>query len=123
MITRRLIEKETGRKTPVQARLRVRSTCNEAAREEKQSPVPKGEDSEEKRDFTGRDPPWGVSSWSYILGTPVLGSSTKKTSLLAGWSAGRTNRKAGESLLFPKECAHACSLLKQGRKCRSELCE
>ena len=54
-----------------------------------------------------RDPSWGVSSWSYILGTPVLGSSTKKTSLLAGWRAGRTNRRALESLDYTcKEYAH-----------------
>ena len=29
-------------------------------------PVPLGGDSEEEGDFTGGDPPWGMSSLSYI---------------------------------------------------------
>ena len=36
-------------------------------------PVPLEGDSGGKRDYAGRDPPWGVSSLGHILGTPVLG--------------------------------------------------
>lgn len=39
-----------------------------------------GGDSEEKRDFMGRDPLQGVNGSSHKLGTPALGSYTGKTS-------------------------------------------
>ena len=58
-----------------------------------------GGDSEEKGDYTGGDsPPWRVSGLSHILGIPVLGSNTGKTSPLASWRATETNRKAVGSL-------------------------
>ena len=36
------------------------------------TPVPLREDSELKGDYTGRDPPWGVSGLNQRLGTLVL---------------------------------------------------
>lgn len=48
-------------------------------------PVPLRGNSVEKEDHMGKDPPWGVSCSSRILGTPVLRSKTGKMSLL-GWS-------------------------------------
>ena len=47
-------------------------------------PVPLGEDSEEKGDYTGRDSPWGQGSLRQILGSPALGSDTRKMSLVGG---------------------------------------
>ena len=43
-------------------------------------PVPLGGDSEEKGDYTGRYPPWGISSLSHTLGAQVLGTDTRKMS-------------------------------------------
>ena len=45
-------------------------------------PVSLGGDLEVKGDYMDRQPPWGMSSLSYILGTPVL-SNTGKTTPLA----------------------------------------
>ena len=42
--------------------------------------MPQAGDSEEKGDCSGRDPPWGVSSSSHILGAPILESNTGKMS-------------------------------------------
>ena len=47
--------------------------------------MPLGGDSEEKGNYTGRHPPWGVSSESHRLGPPVLGSYVEDTSHL-DWS-------------------------------------
>ena len=44
----------------------------------KSRPVPLRWNSEEEGDYTGRDPPWGVSGLSHILGSPVLESNTRK---------------------------------------------
>lgn len=41
-------------------------------------PVPQGGD-KQKEGY----PPWGVSSLNHILGSPVLGSNTRKMSLLS----------------------------------------
>ena len=78
-------------------------------------PVSLGGHSEEKGDYMGGEPPWGMSGLSHILGTPVLGSSRGKTSPL-GWLEGcETNRRAVGSLDSAlEECAHACLLLRQG---------
>ena len=51
-------------------------------------PVSLGGDSEEKGDYMGRDPPWGVSDSSYILDAPVLWSATRKKSPLS-WLEGQ----------------------------------
>lgn len=45
-------------------------------------PVPLGEDSEEKADYTGRHPPWGVSALSHTLSILVLESCAEDTSPL-----------------------------------------
>lgn len=46
-----------------------------------------GRDSEDKEEYKGGDPPWGVSILSHILGIPVLGSDIRKMSPL-GWLEG-----------------------------------
>lgn len=78
-------------------------------------PVPLEGDSEEKRDFTGRDLSWGVSSSSHMLGVPAQGSGTGKLSFFAGWRAGGPHRRPVGSLDFACEL-WACTslLLKQG---------
>ena len=48
-------------------------------------PVPLKGDTEEKRDYIGGDPPWGVSSSSHRLGISLLGSNTGET---GPWLAG-----------------------------------
>lgn len=54
---------------------KVKAESNQKQRQAVRSgPMPLGGDSEEKEDYKGEDPPWGVSSSSYILDTPVLGS-------------------------------------------------
>ena len=58
----------------------------------------------------GRDPHWGVSGSSHILGAPVLGSNIRKTSLLGWleqliegmWEAWTQLREAGGCLFTPK---------------------
>ena len=45
-------------------------------------PVPLGEDSEEKGDYTGRHPPWGVSALSHTPSILVLESCAEDTSPL-----------------------------------------
>ena len=42
---------------------------------------------EEKGDYTGGNPPWGVSSSSHMAGALILGSNTRKTCPL-GWLEG-----------------------------------
>ena len=46
-------------------------------------PVPPGEDSEEKGDYAGRRPPWGVSALSHMLSILALESCAEDTSPLA----------------------------------------
>ena len=53
-------------------------------------PVPLGRDSEENRDYTGRDLPLGVGRWRHTLGAPALGSETG-TSSPVGWLEGQWN--------------------------------
>lgn len=58
----------------------------------------------------GRDPHWGVSGSSHILGAPVLGSNIRKTSLLGWleqliegmWEAWTQLREAGACLFTPE---------------------
>lgn len=38
-----------------------------------------------------RDPPWRVSGWVHILGTPILGSTKGRQAPLADCRGGRTN--------------------------------
>ena len=71
-----------------------------------------GGGSEEKGGYVGRDPPWGVSSLSHLLGAPALGSYTGKMSPLR-WLAG-TNRRAIRRLGFAcEEHVRAVLLLRQ----------
>lgn len=60
-------------------------------------PVPLRGDSEEERDYMGRNTPWGVSRLSHRLGVPVLGPAQRRQILLAGWRTSATNRKTGRS--------------------------
>ena len=46
-------------------------------------PVPLGGDTEEGENSKDREPPWGVSSSSHILGTTALESDTRNTSPLS----------------------------------------
>ena len=50
-------------------------------------PVCLGGDSEEQGDFTGGEPPWGVSHGSHTLGATAQGFDARKTSPL-GWLKG-----------------------------------
>lgn len=58
----------------------------------------------------GRDPHWGVSGSSHILGAPVLGSNIRKTSLFCWlerrigrlWEAWTQLREAGACLFTPE---------------------
>lgn len=69
--------------------------------------MPLGGDSQEKRDYKGRHPPWEVSTLSHRLVIPVPGSYVEDTSHLAwleeswdkqiGWGH-RANRVVGQSL-------------------------
>ena len=61
-------------------------------------PVPLKGDSEEKGDYPVRDRHWGVSSWSHILGTPALGSDTRKMGSL-GWLEDLWSQQAHEKML------------------------
>lgn len=58
---------------------------------------PLREDSEEKRDYMGGNPPWAVSGLSHPLGTPVLGSDTRKMSPFASLEGCGINRRAWEA--------------------------
>lgn len=51
-------------------------------------------DSEEEGDYTGRDPHWGVNSWSHRLGIIVQGSDIRKTNPL-GWLEGLLGEQEG----------------------------
>lgn len=48
-------------------------------------PVPLMGGTEDEEHYKGREPPWGVSSSSHILGATSLESDTRKTSPLT-WS-------------------------------------
>ena len=68
-------------------------------------------------DYKGKDPPWGVSGWSPILGTPAWGLYTRKMSPLSWLEKQWTNRRPVRHLdSASEECAHTCLLLKQGAK-------
>ena len=54
-------------------------------------PVLLGGEKEEVGDYTGGDPPWGVSILSYTLGAPALRSNMERCAPLAGWRADGTN--------------------------------
>ena len=68
----------------------------------------------------GRDPHWGVSGSSHILGAPVLGSNIRKTSLLGWleqliegmWEAWTQLREAGYWPVFPDHSGTHPSLRK-----------
>ena len=69
---------------------------------------------EEKGDYRIRDPLWGASSSSHILGGPGLGSNKGKMGPFAGWKTGGTNGRAVGSLGSPpEEQGNTCLLLKQ----------
>ena len=53
-------------------------------------PVSLGGDSEEKEDYTGGCPHWGVSGINHRLDTSVLGSYEEETSPLIGGALGQT---------------------------------
>ena len=74
-------------------------------------------DSEEKGDYMGRDPHWGVSGLRHRLGTPLLGSYTGEMSPLAGQRTTGTNKRAEGSLNFAlEECMHAGLSPRQSRE-------
>ena len=70
-------------------------------------PVPQ-EGTEEKGDYTCRDPPWGVSSSRHIYGATVLVSSTEEEpSCLVGGPVGLT-RGPWEAYALPRSNVHVC---------------
>lgn len=83
-----------------------------------------GRGSEEKRNDTGGDLSWGVSSSSHMLGDPAQGSGTGNLSSFAGWRAGGTHCRALGSLDFACELWVCTSLLlKQGGEGRLKTVE
>ena len=73
--------------------------------------APLGGDSEEKEEYTGREPPWGAS---------VLGPTQGRQAPLSGWRATRSNRRAVGTLDSTHEEGASAGLLpKQGGEGRT----
>lgn len=75
-------------------------------------PLPLEGDSEAKGDWTGREPPWGVSGSSHRLGAPVLGSYVRETSPV-GWLEDHGGQQRAVEILdwtplWRRACALAC---------------
>lgn len=100
----------------------IRKSHTELGRKEREAirsgPVPLGGDTEEK-DYMGEDPPWGISTTSHLLGSPVLGSNTGRQLRQLPWLAVGLVGLAGgllEALALHVRSAHQYLLLKQGQK-------
>ena len=110
---------ETGSKTPVKQPRVIHTESGREGRETMLGPVSQ-EGTEEKGDYTCRDPPWGVSSSRHIYGARVL--VFKRSPLV--WLVGQWYyRRAMESLdSAQKERACVWILSNQGGDSRLKLC-
>ena len=74
-------------------------------------------DLEEKREYTGSDMLWGVSSLDHILGATVLGSNTGRARSLNTFENQLQTDSGAVKKLYSacKGCSHAHLITKQGR--------